>query len=212
MVEQELRLWQGVMEYLNRRRQSQSSEHVIGQVGGAFDYNRRQLLQAVARTARQVVEGYDRSAEAAKLADEMRSAVAQTALTSVGALSLGTLIAVLVGTTAADVTGVLAAVTLGGLGLFIIPAKKRQAQRQFHAKIDELREQLQAAMTTQFETELSRSLTTLRDSIAPYTRFVRAEHEKVTRRRDELVAQADRAATLRAEIDEATGAASLPNR
>ena len=212
MVEQELRLWQGVMEYLNRRRQSQSGEHVIGQIGGAFDYNRRQLLQAVARTARQVVEGYDRSAEAIKLAEEMRSAVAQTALTSVGALSLGTLIAVLVGTTAADVTGVLAAVTLGGLGLFIIPAKKRQAQRQFHTKIDELRQQLQAAMTTQFETELSRSLATLRDSIAPYTRFVRAEHEKVSRLHDELIAQMESAATLRAEIDELTGAASLRDR
>jgi len=205
MVERELQLWQGVMEYLNRRRQAQTSEHLIGAIGG-FDYNRRQLLQAVARTARQVVEGYDRTAEATKLAEEMRAAVMQTALTGAGALSLGTLIAVLVGTTAADVTGVLAAVTLGGLGLFIIPAKKRQAQQQFHRRIGELRAQLEASMTSQFETELARSLATLRDAIAPYTRFVRAEHEKVSGLHDTLASLRDEATALHAEIERLAGA------
>jgi small GTP-binding protein len=205
MVDQELRLWQDVMDYLNRRRQAQANEHMIGSINSAFDYNRRELLQTVAREARQVVESYDRSAEASALAADMRSAVAQTALTGVGALSLGTLIAVLVGTTAADITGVLAAVTLGGLGLFIIPAKKRRAQAAFHARLDELRTQLRAAMTKQFETELTRALAHLRDAIAPYTRFVRSEHEKVTSIHEQLGALQERARNLRADIERLGG-------
>lgn len=202
MVDQELRLWQGVMEYLNRRRQAQSSEHVIGAIGTTFDHNRRELLQTVSRKARQVVETYDRGAEASALAEDMRSAVAQTVLTGVGAVSLGTLIAILVGTVAADVTGVLAAVTLGGLGLFIIPAKKRRASAQFHARIEELRGQLHKSMSEQFEAELNRSLANLRDAIAPYTRFVRAEHEKVSTIHQRLSAVHDRAASLRSRVEQ----------
>ena len=201
MVDQELRLWQGVMDYLNRRRQARTNEHVIGSIGGAFDYSRRELLQSVARKARQVVETYDRQAEAETLAAEMRAAVTQTALTGVGAISLGTLIALLVGTTAADVTGVLAAVTLGGLGLFIIPAKKRRAQAQFREQMDGLRERLRKALTEQFETELARSLTNLREAIAPYTRFVRAEHEKVSLLHEQLTANRDRALSLRGDVE-----------
>jgi hypothetical protein len=108
---------------------------------------------------------------------------------------------VLVGTTAADITGVLAAVTLGGLGLFIIPAKKRRAQAAFHARLDELRDKLRASMTKQFETELTRALAHLRDAIAPYTRFVRSEHEKVEAIHETLGALQDRARGLRAEIE-----------
>lgn len=207
MVDQELRLWQGVMEYLNRRRQAQSREHLIGSIDTTFDLNRRELLQSVARQARQVVESYDRDAEAASLAEEMRSAVAQTALASVGAVSLGTLIAVLVGTLAADVTGVLAAVTLGGLGLFIIPMRKRRAQAQFHERIEELRQRLRTAMTEQFEAELSRALAALRDAIAPYTRFVRAEHEKIDGIHSRLATLRDEAATLRGRVVTRTGGA-----
>jgi len=54
-------------------------------------------------------------------------AVAHTALAEIGAVSLGTAVAVLVGTAAADVTGFLAAGVIAGLGLIIIPARKRKA-------------------------------------------------------------------------------------
>jgi hypothetical protein len=38
-----------------------------------------------------------------------------------------------------------------------------------------------AAMTTQFEQEMERSLHRLEEAIAPYTRFVRAERGKLER-------------------------------
>jgi hypothetical protein len=56
-------------------------------------------------------------------------------------------------------------------------------------------------MTEQFETELARSLATLRESIAPYTRFVRAEHDKVSRIDARLTELRDEAATLRHQVE-----------
>jgi hypothetical protein len=41
-------------------------------------------------------------------------------------------------TVAVDVTGILAASLLAGLGLFVLPNKRRQAKRDFHAKAEEL--------------------------------------------------------------------------
>jgi small GTP-binding protein len=210
MVDQELRLWQAVMEALNRRRQALPRAEVLGDVGRAFDVSRRELLQSVARAARDVVDDYDRTAEAAKLADDMRSAVAQTALAGAGALSLGTAVVVLIGTTAADVTGVLAALTIGGLGLFIIPARKRMAQRHFHERLAALRTQLHDSLSRQFEAELARAQANLRDAVAPYTRFVRAEHEQVTRLRGELIDQRAEMTTLRVDVEQLGTAGQKP--
>lgn len=201
MVDQDLRLWQSVMDYLNRRRQASYQEHIIGQVGGSFDYNRDQLLNSVGRTAKDVVESYDREAEARQLANAMRDAVAQTALAEIGAISLGTAIAVLVGTAAADITGILAAGLIAGLGFYIIPVRKRRAQQEFRRKTNELRLRLKAVMSEQFERELDASLQRIRDAISPYTRFVRAEREKVTGMYDALAGTQENLARLRSQIE-----------
>jgi hypothetical protein len=41
-------------------------------------------------------------------------------------------------------------------------------------------------LATQFERETSSSLARIREAIAPYTRFVRAEQERLTDSREEL--------------------------
>lgn len=201
MVDQDLRLWQAVMDYLNRRRQALYGEHIIGEVGGSFEYNRRELLQSVGHTAREVVESYDRNAEARHLAAVMRDAVAHTALAEISAVSLGTAVALLVGTAAADVTGFLAAGVIAGLGLIIIPARRRQAHAQFRAKTNELRLRLSMAMREQFERQLVASLQRIRDAVAPYSRFVRAERAKVDALHDGLLAIRDNLDRLRNQIE-----------
>ena len=178
---------------------------LIGQVGGTFEYNRAELLQSVARTAREWWRATTGSARR-KLAEEMRGAVAQTAVAGVGALSLGTLIVALVGTVAADVTGMPAAMMLGGLGLFLIPAKQRQAQRQFHDRIAELRAQLQASMTSQFDAELARSLDPARRHRALHAlRPRRARQGQPAPRHPRRPARRDRH-QLRGQIDHLAGA------
>jgi small GTP-binding protein len=180
LVEHEHRLWQDVMEYLERRRQVsvRRDDEMIGSVGRQFDYNRRSLLQSVARTASTVVQTYDRQAEAVALSQDLRSAVTLAATASAGGIGLGAAIVALVGTAAADVSGILAGMVLLGLGLYVIPAKRARAKRDFDEKMQELRTRLHNAMNEQFRKELNASTSRVQDAVAPYTRFVRSEQQK----------------------------------
>jgi hypothetical protein len=170
-------------------------------VGGPFEYNRRQLLDSVGRAAKEVVMTYDREAEARKLAQGVRDAVAGAALMQVGAVGLGAVLVVLLHTALADFTGILAAGTLAVVGLLIIPAKRRRAKSDLHDKLEDLRQRLMESMTEEFERELSRSLQRLREAIAPYTRFVRAEQEKLRRIEGELSEVSASLAQIRTRID-----------
>lgn len=201
VVDAELRLWQGITEYLGRRRQAGGDEGMLGAVtGSSFAQDRRLVLENAARAARRVVEGYDRESEGRELAASMRDSVAQTGLVGVGAVGLGALIVGLIGTAAADVTGILAGVVIAGLGLYIIPARRRRAQRRFSEESEELRKHLDTALAEQFSRQLDGALEQLRAALAPYVRFVRAEHERVTRFRDDLATLSGRLATLRLQV------------
>jgi small GTP-binding protein len=185
MIEKNLRLWQAIMDYLQRNRTPEHREGLIGDVGGSFDYNRGALLESVARTAQQVVATYDREAEAAALSEDVRNAIAATALAEAGAIGLGALLVALLHTAVLDFTGVLAAGMIAIGGLYLLPAKRRQVKHEFHDKIAELHEQLLKTMRRQFTSELELMLTRIREAIAPYTRFIRAQREQlITIQRD----------------------------
>lgn len=201
MAERELRLWQQVVDYLNRRRQARVEDAFVGQIGGEFTSSRRELIGSVARAARDVVAGYDERTQAQRLAASMRDAVTQTALVAAGGVTLGAAIALIAGTAAMDVTGVLAASVIAGLGLVIIPARKRSAQRAFHARSAELREHLRQSLEGQFESALARSLDRIRETIAPYVRFVRAERAKLQDTQDRLEAIHAELGRLRTAIE-----------
>ncbi len=183
MVNQDLRLWQSVTDYLNRRRQAGLAvghdAQMIGEPGSPFAYNREALLRSVVQEARRVVEGYDREQEAATIAQDMRSAVGQMVLAGSFA-TLGVLVSLAISSAFIDITGITAALVSGAIGLFILPYRKRKAQEEFRERTLELRDKLVAAMTRQFETELTHSLQRVREAIAPYTRFVRLQHERIS--------------------------------
>ncbi len=186
MVAADLRQWQSVMDYLETRRSIKTDDKIIGQVGGRFEYSRRSLLDSVGRAASEVVSGYDKGREARKLADDIRVAVALAASIEVGAVGLGAVLTIVLTTTAADVTGILAAGALAVVGLFVLPSKRRQAKTEFKEKIASMRQQIISGMSDQFQAELERSVQRIREAIAPYTRFVRAEREKLSQMQTEL--------------------------
>ncbi len=203
VVEQEHRLWQDVMEYLDRRREvsAQREGEMIGSVSRQFDYNRRALLQSVARTADSVVKSYDRKAEAAALSEDLRTAVASAAIAGAGGIGLGAAIIALVGTAAADVTGILAGIALISLGLYIIPAQRSRAKRAFDEKMTELRTRLHNAMQEQFQKELNNAINRVQDAIAPYTRFVRSEQKKTAAMQERLQNLNSGLLSLKSEIE-----------
>ncbi len=208
ILDQEQRLWRSVAEFVGQRAAGATGVATGGadgwQPGGAgsappwsFAQERQRMLAAVERAAEQALTQYDAESEAQRFALSMRDAVTQTALTQVGALSLGAAVVGLATTAVADVTGVLAASVLFGVGLYIIPLRRRQAREQFRKKSDDLRQRLTDGMTRQFESELERSVQRVRDVLAPYAHRVRAEHDRLQAAHERLDTLAKQLGDLR---------------
>jgi small GTP-binding protein len=200
MVDRNLKQWRMVVEYVERRRQARYDERLIGEVGDRFEYNRGQLLQSVGKNATSVVQRYDRERESEQLAASIQGAVAQTAALEVGAVGIGAVIVALATTRFLDVTGLVAAAIIAGYGLFVLPNRRRKARREFREKTDSLRERLGEVIRRQFDAELNRSVERMRDAIAPYTRFVRTEHARMTEASATLSEVGGEIEALKAEI------------
>lgn len=185
LVEKDLRHWQQVLTFMQRRRAG-TADQFVGDVTTSIDLRRQSLLNSVTESAQAVVSSYDAEKESRDIGAHVELAVAQTALVEAGAVGLGTLITAAVSAAAIDVTGVLLAGVVAIVGFFIIPYKRKQAKERFKSKIEDLRSRLQSVLHAQFDSEAERSLTRLQEGVAPYLRFVHAEKDRL-RREDEAI-------------------------
>ena len=201
IVERNLKAWQDVSGYIDRRQIARHREGMVGEVGTSFTYNRQALLDSIGRVTREVIGSYDREAEARAIANDVQGTFATTALAQVGALGLGTLVVTLLTGAVADVTGLLLATTLAVSGFYVIPRRRRQAQREFSRRIDELRQRLRDGLTRQVHLEIGQSADRINEAIAPYRRFVQSTQQELTDARGSLVATEDSLLRLRAEIE-----------
>ncbi len=200
MVASELRQWRNVTEHLSEKR-ARHADRIVGKTATAFEYDRSRLIETVGRDAQRVVDGYDREAESNRMAEGVQMAVAGAALVEVGAIGLGTIVTLIATSTLADVTGVVAAGAMAVVGLFVIPARRREAKRELHEKIAEMRAQLTIALKGQFEGEQQRSLRRIDEAVAPYSRFVRSEQGKLVAAQHELSGIDERLKVLKAGIE-----------
>ncbi|MBI5954949.1 MAG: dynamin family protein [Chloroflexi bacterium] len=201
LVEKDMRQWQQVMTYLHRR-QTANLDHIVGITGSKSSSIRRQeLVDKVGRSVTSIVESYDRVKEASQLAVHVETAVAQTALFEIGAAGLGTLVSTALLSSTLDITGVIAAGTLAIVGLFVIPYKRKQAEDNFRKKIVTLRANLLEVLSTTFVKESNNSVARLRDNVAPYTRYVHAEHDRIEKASSLLAEMRRSVSSLRARID-----------
>ncbi len=184
LVDADFRQWERITKHLADRRRA-FRDRIVGQShedeeSRPFHDERRRMVDTVGRAAQTVVDTYDRRREASQLADGARNAVATAAAAGAGALGLGTLITIAASTAAADVTGIVLASVVAALGFFIIPAKRSKAKAEMRAKIADVRARLSTALRAQFQEEIGRSTARMRESIGPYSRFVRSEGEKLS--------------------------------
>jgi hypothetical protein len=186
LVDADLRQWQSVTAHLAERRRQYRDRIVGDDETGRFHYDRARLIDSVSREAQRVVDSYDRRKEARELADGARNAVAAAAAVGAGALGLGAILVAAATTAAMDVTGVIMASVLATIGFFILPAKRKKAKEEMRQKIADVRQRLSDALRKQFGAEIKRSGDRIRESIAPYSRFVRAEGEKLQEMEREL--------------------------
>ncbi len=197
MVDKDYRQWRAITEYLNRR-WSQHADRIVGSLGADFETNREQLLTSVGKEAQRLIDSYDRNAEADKLAQDVQTAIVNTAAIEVGALGLGAVLVAVLHSTLLDVTGILGAGVLAAFGLYLLPRRRASLKTDLRARIATLRTTLESNLRTQFETELSAGVARIREAIAPYTRFVRVEREKLDRFQVDM-------AKARTEIDALRG-------
>jgi small GTP-binding protein len=186
LVERDLRQWRLTANELNRRRETEMLQDAAREASDGFVYNRRQLLDNLGVRAEQVIGGYDRKGEAARLTMTIQESVAMVGLVEVSAIGLGLLLkALLVGATA-DATGLLAAGVLGILGLAILPYRRGVAKRELRKKMEDLRGRLNHVLRESFKRELEQSASRLREAIAPYRRFVLSEEKSLKHIAQEL--------------------------
>jgi small GTP-binding protein len=179
IVDQDFRQWQRITRHLAERRREFKDRIIDDDESRPFNDERRRMVETVGRAAQTIVDTYDRRREASLLADGARNAVATAAAAGAGALGLGTLITVAASTAAADVTGIILASVIAAIGFFVIPAKRTRAKAAMREKVADVRARLSTALRVQFQEEIARSTARMRESIAPYSRFVRSEGEKL---------------------------------
>jgi small GTP-binding protein len=199
IVERNLKLWQDITAYIERRQINRHREGMIGEVGRGFNYNRQALLDSIGRAAGEAVGGFNREAEARKLAEEVRGASGVTMLAGAG-VGLGVLMTAMLTGAAADITGVTLAATLAVTGLYVIPARRRAAKEEFQKKVREVRGRLDEALTRQVHSAVQDSQEKVNESIAPYRRFVQVQQQELNEARGELVVAEDALLRLRTEI------------
>jgi small GTP-binding protein len=204
LVQKDLQEWQRVMTYVQRRR-ALHAEHIVGEGLEPREMRRRELIDSMGRSVQRVVETYDRDKEASELAKHVETAVAQTALLEVSALGLGTLVTAAVVSSSVDITGMLAAGTLAIVGFFVIPYKRNQAKESFKKKMASLRTTLLDTLTTAFNKETKNAVERMKDGIAPYTRFVRAERERIENTETVLASLRKKLSSLRARSQAVIG-------
>ena len=201
IVERNLKTWQDISVYIDRRQLARHQEGMIGEVGSSFTYNRQALLDSIGRLSRDVIATYDREVESRAIANEVQGTFATTALAQAGALGIGALVATVITGVAADVTGLLLATALAVGGFYVIPRKRRQAQADFQRRIADLRTRLTDVLTRQVHLELSQSSGRINEAIAPYRRFVQSQQQALTEARAELVATEDALLRLKADVE-----------
>ncbi len=204
LVQKDLQEWQRVMTYVQRR-QALHSEHIVGEGIEPRELRRRELVDKMGKTVHGIVGSYDRDKEASELAKHVEMAVAQTAALEVGALGLGTLVTAAVVSSSVDITGILAAGTLAVVGFFVIPYKRNQAKEDFKRKMTALRTRLLETLTNSFNTESKNAVERLNNGIAPYTRFVRVERERIEKNETVLAGLRQKLSSLRARSQVVTG-------
>ena len=183
LVRNNMQLWNDTLEYFNTQvRKSQYDSQIIGRVGGQFVYEREEVHARIRREAEDRIQSLDHREECRRVINSSMTALGQSFGLGAGALGLGYVLASIFTTVALDVTGIAAATALFITSFFILPYKRKRAIEEFKSKLENLRKEMGDVLKSKSDDEIKRSVENVRDALAPYIRFVRAERDKIEAR------------------------------
>ena len=180
LVGEDLKQWQTITQKIDDRRHQHRERIIEDPEFRQIRFERQKIIDAVNRESSNIIEQFNKDEEASKIAEQAQMSVAASAAIEAGALGLGAIVTLLATTASADVTGVLLAGLTAALGLFIIPAKKKNIKSIFSKKIGEVRNQLSGILTSEFEKQIDQVVNHIQETISPYDRFIRSEIQRLT--------------------------------
>jgi len=202
LVDEDIKQWQIVTRKINERSAKYQDRVLHDPATQQINLERQKIITSINREAQRIVEAFDKEAEAAQIAEEAQSAVATSAALEVSALGLGAIITAMATTASADLTGILLAGLTAALGFFILPAKRKQTKNQFSRNLADLRSRLSASMLEEFSRQVDVIVENINTTIQPYSRFIRAEENRLNDAANQLAALSSRCEQYRLEIDQ----------
>ncbi len=135
---------------------------------GAFADGRAELARTVAESAGATLAAFDREGLASELAESLRRAAVHVAALELGALGLaGVLSAALV-----DVTGILGVGAVAGLGLVVLPYRKKEHQDRLQRLLSDLRVRLARDLESHLERAMVQATAQMRITAQPFAAYV----------------------------------------
>ena len=202
LVDEDQKQWQIITRKINQRSTKYKDRILNDPDTQQYQSERRKIIASINREAQRIVEQYDKEDEAAQIAEEAQMSVAASAAVEAGAIGLGTLVTLLATTASADLTGILLAGLTATLGFFIIPAKKRQTKNQFSRNIAGLRQKLSDTLLNEFSRHIDILAENIHTTIQPYSRFIRAEQDKLAASAENLEGLSAQCAQFRTRVEQ----------
>jgi small GTP-binding protein len=199
VVTGEARVWPAVVERLRRRRAVYGER--MGPEVKVPPLNRARPLEALQRECRRVLDGYDAEAEGRRLAAAARRAAVAALLLPLSGLALAAAALARTEIPAGALPGILVGAGLVAAGLLPLPALRGREKRRLDEGVAGLRQGLAAALRAGFERELQASQRRVKDAVAPFGGFVRAEGERLRALAAEIEGRSRDFSALRARIE-----------
>eukprot|EP00953_Heterococcus_sp_UTEX-ZZ885_P040348 20635-Heterococcus_DN1.PRE.2 len=188
---------QAVLDFVSRRQGTHASE-MIGRVQDAhFEGVRRNLLTKLELSVSDVILAYNKQNELELLSNAVTSSLLQVAALQAGAATAGGLAA----SHLLDPTGgLLFASGLALTGVVWLPLQRRRAKAGFRDRVAIVKGSMETALAQHLDRELRHVHSSIVDSIAPYSRFVRVERAKAETSVATIQAAIQQLQRLKAEV------------
>jgi small GTP-binding protein len=144
-----------------------------------FASGRIRLIDTVRSELEMRQKQIDPSILGGNIVDSARGAVASVLGVQVGSLAIGAAVVSAFSSLVVDVTGILTTIAIMATAFAILPKKRRDAMREFSAKIDTLIGELTGSISSQFERNLNGIKMQILDSLIPLKNFYSTQEKKL---------------------------------
>lgn len=175
---------------------------LVGNINSDFQFNRQELILKIQNSSENIMKYKNENLnDYERINNEITSGIYNTIGVQLGAIGIGTLSHILLPTLAMELTGILAGLSVGVLGLYVLPMKRNKLKREFRENVMKLNEKLKNDFKAQFDQDVAQSTVSIKESISPFSRFVRSEYEKHDKDKTNLISIHQSIDQIRKEIE-----------